>query len=86
MPIELAPLQLAFDKANNNYSANIQQKITTEHDQIKSITLAYQNQRLIDGPLDKLNINHKLIQQLINQKKLNPNWGQNVLTAIEELN
>ena len=84
MPLNLAPLQLALDKANHNYSAEIDQLISLNQNQIVKVQLSYQGQILIDGNSQELHINQETIGQLINQKLLKPDWAHLVQTTINE--
>ena len=84
MPLNLAPLQLALDKANHKYPAEIDQLITINHNQIVKVQLSYQGQILIDGNSQELHINQETIGQLINQHLLKPDWAHLVQTTINE--
>lgn len=85
MPITLAPLQLAIDQANKGYPAEIQQEITIQKEQITKIKLSYQQQILVQGPIDMLTYNHTIISQLVAQKIISPKWEDNIKAAIREI-
>lgn len=85
MPITLAPLQLAIDQANKGYPAEIQQEIIIQKEQITKIKLSYQQQILVQGPIDMLTYNHTIISQLVSQKIISPAWENNIKTAVKEL-
>lgn len=85
MPITLAPFQLAIDQANKGYPAEIQQEITIQKDQITKVKLSYQQQILVQGPIDMLTYNHTAISQLVAQKNISPNWENNIQKAVKEI-
>lgn len=63
----------------------VDQEITIQKEQITKIKLSYQQQILVQGPIDMLSYNHTIISQLISQKVISPRWENNIKTAVKEI-